>query len=66
MDQPSLVKTIRKVATAGEKVGFSLDQMIEMLEAGMTIEALLCLIAWRLEEDGNLPRAQLSSSRWLM
>jgi hypothetical protein len=46
---PSLVAAIEKLALAGEQVGFTIEQMIDLLDAGLTVEALLDLIAWRLE-----------------
>ena len=33
---------------AGEQAGFTLDQMIELLNSGMSVLALLDLITWRL------------------
>ena len=46
--QKSLAETILKVITAGEKAGFTLEQMIELLERGLTVESLLRVIEWRL------------------
>jgi hypothetical protein len=43
------VNAIRKLAVAGEQAGFTLDQMIELLNAGMTVVALLDVITWRLD-----------------
>ena len=42
------VTAIRKLAIAGEQAGFSLDQMIQLLNSGMSVVTLLDLIAWRL------------------
>jgi hypothetical protein len=42
------VNAIRKLAIAGEQAGFSLDQMIQLLNSGMSVVTLLDLIAWRL------------------
>jgi hypothetical protein len=38
----------RKLALAGEAARYSLDEMIQMLESGLAVETLLCLIEWRL------------------
>jgi hypothetical protein len=42
------VNAIRKLAVAGEQAGFTLDQMIQLLNSGMSVVTLLDLIAWRL------------------
>ena len=42
------VNAIRKLAIVGEQAGFSLDQMIQLLNSGMSVVTLLDLIAWRL------------------
>lgn len=47
--------TVAKLAIAAERAGFSLEQMIEFLNAGITVETLLHLIALRLTTD--LPAA---------
>jgi len=44
----SQVAAINKLAVAGEQAGFSLEQMIELLDSGLAVETLLELIAWRL------------------
>ena len=44
----SRVSAIRKLAVAGERAGFSLEQMIQLLDSGMIVMALLDLINWRL------------------
>ena len=50
LERPSLLRAVRKLAIAGEQAGFSLEQMIELLDAGLNVETLLELITWRLEE----------------
>lgn len=62
MEKPSLQIAIAKLAIAGEQAGFSLEQMIELLNAGLTVAALLDLIQWRLTKP--IPITS-SSSRWL-
>ena len=63
MKKPSTAATVYKLSVAGEQAGFSLEQMIQMLNAGITVETLLHLIELRLDEaDPSPPR----SSRWIM
>ena len=60
MEQPD-VKTIRKLIDAGQQAGFSVDQMIDLLEAGLSIATLIELIDWRLAPNTIAHR----SSRWI-
>jgi hypothetical protein len=62
MQKPSLVCAIYKLAMAGEQAGFSVEQMIQLLNSGLSVEALLELIAWRLE-GRPLSRVTFSSGR---
>jgi hypothetical protein len=39
---------MEKLAVAGQQAGFSIEQMIGFLSAGMAVETLLDLISWRL------------------
>ena len=48
MESPSLVLAISKLAAAGEQAGFTLEQMIQLLDDGLSVETLLDLISWRL------------------
>jgi hypothetical protein len=48
MTTTAKVKAARKPAFAGEAAGYSLDEMIQMLESGLAVDTLLCLIEWRL------------------
>jgi hypothetical protein len=41
------------LAAAGEQAGFTLDQMIQLLNSGMSVVTLLDLIAWRLSPSRN-------------
>jgi len=41
----SIVTSFYKLAVAGEKAGFSLEDMIRLLSAGLTVENLLNLIS---------------------
>lgn len=56
----SRVNAIIKLAVAGEHAGFSLEQMIQLLDSGMSVVALLDLINWRLS------LAEISSPRTLI
>ena len=51
MERDSLVIAISKLAVAGEQAGFSLEQMIQLLDSGLTVESLIELIAWRFEHQ---------------
>lgn len=62
MATPTLQQSIFKLAMAGEQAGFTVEQMIQMLNAGVTIEGLLRLIEWRF----NSQPETLRSSRWVM
>lgn len=48
MDHPSLLSAVDKLAIAGERAGFSAEQMIRLLNAGFTVDDLLQIIAARL------------------
>jgi len=50
MENPSLLSAVGKLAIAGEQAGFTLEQMIELLNEGLSVENLLDLISWRLAE----------------
>jgi hypothetical protein len=61
MENPSLVRAISKLAAAGEQAGFTLEQMIELLDRGLEVETLLDLICMRL---CGVPSA--CTSNWVM
>ncbi len=63
MQRPSTAETVYKLAIAGEQAGFSLEQMIQMLSAEITVESLVELIEWRLREPDRSPTG---FSRWIM
>ena len=44
MQKKKLERAICKLAIAGEQAGFSVEQMIDFLNAGLTVERLLDLI----------------------
>ena len=67
MERPSLLVAVRKLAMAGERAGFSLEEMIGILNAGNSVEALLRLIARRLEvEEREREVDPVPSSHWIM
>jgi hypothetical protein len=39
-----LIEAIRKLALAGEQAGFSVEEMIELLKTGVSLETLLDLV----------------------
>jgi hypothetical protein len=43
------VGAIRKLALAGEQAGLSVEEMIELLRTGVSVETLLDLVCYRLE-----------------
>lgn len=65
MDRPSLVLAISKLAMVGEEAGFTVEQMIELLDAGITVGGLLELISWRLEKAQACAASRISPN-WLM
>lgn len=52
---PSRVNAVWKLANAGERAGLSLELMIELLNCGMSVVALLDLITWRLDYPETSP-----------
>ena len=63
MEKSTLQSGIQKLALIGEQVGFTVEQMIELLNAGVGVETLLDLISWRLEQSAPLSPI-IRSSRW--
>lgn len=61
----SLPVAIEKLAIAGEQAGFTVDQMIQLVSLGFTADALLEVIAWRLEHMGTPIAAIASFSSWI-
>jgi hypothetical protein len=53
MNSPSRVNAVHKLAIAGEQAGLSLEQMIRLLNSGVTVAALLDLITWRLDHPSQ-------------
>jgi hypothetical protein len=59
------VAAINKLAVAGEQAGFTLEQMIQLLDSGLSVETLLEMIAWRFEAMQGASRP-LAASSWRM
>lgn len=66
MENPSLVLAISKLAAAGEQAGFTLEQMIDMLDHGLEVETLLELISLRLHAAALPPAHDVSRYRWVL
>ena len=60
MEQPSLFSTVRKFALLAQEAGFSLDTMIQFLDAGVTMETLVRMVAMELQTPMH------QQSRWIM
>jgi hypothetical protein len=43
VEQPKIMTAIEKLVLAGEQAGFTVEQMIQMLQTGATVETLLSL-----------------------
>jgi hypothetical protein len=54
MNRPGLMQTIARLTIAGECAGFTVEQMIELLAAGLSVAAPIDLIATRLDSLGLL------------
>ena len=65
MQRASLIAAISKLAVAGEQAGFSLEHMIQLLDAGLSVETLIELIAWRFDGKHE-SRPLAASSCWIM
>jgi hypothetical protein len=64
MARASLMIAIGKLAIAGEQAGFTIEQMIDLLNSGLAVETLLELIAWRLEAPQTAWPLINSTSSW--
>jgi hypothetical protein len=66
MENPSLVLAISKLAAAGKQAGFTLEQMIELLDDGLSAESLLELICMRLHPAAMASPHVVSRHHWVM
>jgi hypothetical protein len=53
-EQAHFLRAVGKLARAGEQAGFSIEEMIEMLNSGISVENLLNLITYRLSQLSRL------------
>jgi len=60
------MSAISKLAAAGEQAGFMLERTIQLLDSGLSVEALIGLIAWRLERVQMQPAPYAVSSCWVV
>jgi hypothetical protein len=60
MQQPVLVRAVEKLAQAGEQAGLSVEDMIRILNAGISVETLLDLIGRNLRLFWEEPSRLLS------
>jgi hypothetical protein len=63
MQKSTLQSGIQKLALMGEQAGFTVEQMIELLDTGVAVETLLDRISWRLEQ--STPAPVVRSSAWI-
>jgi len=54
LEQAHFLRTVGKLARAGEQAGFSVEEMIEMLNSGLSVADLLNLITHRLFQLSQL------------
>jgi hypothetical protein len=63
MEHPVLTRTIEKLARAGEEAGISVEDMLWLLHAGVSVETLLGLIERNYRACGG---ESVRSSRWVV
>lgn len=56
MVQLRLRDSVERLVLVGEQAGMSVQQMIDLLNAGLSVEGLLLLIELRLEQPKVLPQ----------
>lgn len=66
MATPSVRTSVFKLAMAGEQAGFTVEQMIAMLNSGVSVEGLLLLVEWKLTHAPLPEFCPSRSSRWIM
>jgi hypothetical protein len=49
MEQPSYLHAVEQLAVAGEQVGLTVDEMIQLLSSGSSLDSVVDLIMQRLE-----------------
>jgi hypothetical protein len=58
----TMMTVVEKFVRAGEQAGFTVEQMIQLLQTGASVEDLLQMIEWRLSP----PVLEPCSSRWII
>jgi hypothetical protein len=53
MDDPTLITAVKKLSSFGIRAGLTSDKMIQILEAGFTVEDLVRLIDSRLPSENR-------------
>ena len=48
-EHPSLRDSFEKLAMVGQQAGFTVQQMIDLLNSGVTVDTLLNLFVWRID-----------------
>ena len=66
MEKASLSAAVGNLAIAGEQAGFSLEQMIDLLNQGLSVETLLDLISAGLEALRKPTVSSACSSGWIV
>ena len=64
MDRSTLGHSISKLAIAGEQAGFTVEQMIQLLNDGLEVSSLISLIHWKLDYTEQTTPAP-SPYRWV-
>jgi len=64
MENPALISAAGKLVINAASAGLNLEDVIELLGAGLTVDTLLWLISWH--QTGTLSPAAPSSMRWVM
>lgn len=64
MDRSTLGRSISKLAIAGEQAGFTVEQMIQLLNDGLEVSSLISLIHWKLDYTEQTTPAP-SPYRWV-
>jgi len=62
VEQTDSMIAIARLVLAGEQAGFTVEQMIQLLQTGTSVEVLLSMIEWRLLHCASEP----CSSPWMM
>ena len=48
-EHPNLRDSVEKLAMVGQQAGFTVQQMIDLLNSGVTVDTLLDLFVWRID-----------------